>query len=140
MIKLFNRSNVLFDIAKAKTKELQEVIDEKPALIQNKFLKIIPDNPKSPMIMGMGDYRHLIYYPADSVPYLHQYETAIKFIEILDGELFDELTGRRYEAGDTLTIYPGEEVKPYTKNQEAYVKVTSSIPDSVSTKNQSLKI
>lgn len=127
------KSNLLFDAAKAKVGALTNAFDKgiRKYLEQNRFFRIIENDPKSPLIMGMGSNRHLIYYPSYSSPYVHQYETSIKDVEILDGEIWDKLTQKRYKAGDKFKIYPGEQIEPYTKEKECYVKVHVTSVDSI---------
>lgn len=129
----FEKRNSLFDAALSKVEALNNALqaDVKTHLEQNKFFKIEPQEENSPLIMGMGGNKHLIYYPKNSFPYLHSYETLIKYIEVLDGTLFDELTGRVFKKGEKFKIYPGEEIKPYTKNSEAYVRVCVSNKDTL---------
>ena len=127
------KPNPLFEAVMAKTKALNQALLEgvKPSIDQNKFFRIIENDSKSPLIMGMGENRHLIYYPANSTPYIHEYETSIKNVEVLDGKVYDKLTGKEYVAGDKIVLYPGEKVQPYTKDLEAYVKVNVSSIDSI---------
>ena len=127
------KKNTLFDAALSKVSALTIAIEsgEKPYLEQNKFFQIVKDDPKSPMIMGMGGNKHLIYYPANSTPYLHTYDTQIKYVEILAGEIFDKLTDKKYIQGDRFKIYPGQEIEPYTKDAEAYVRVCVSSSDTI---------
>lgn len=127
------KKNALFDVARTKVSSLKNAFDSetKPDLEQNRFIQIIPNDPKSPLIMGLGNNKHLIYYPANSTPYLHQYETSMKKVEILGGKIKDKLTERVYKEGDTLTIYPNDLIEPYTEDIECYVKVTVTQIDSI---------
>lgn len=131
---IFSKKKVtLFDIVLQKTKEMNNALTGviKPKLIHHKFIPIIDGNPKSPMIMGMGNNQHLIYYPKNSEPYLHQYEESIKFVEILSGEIFDKITEKVYRKGDKFKIYPKTNIQPYTKDVECTVKVIVSKIDSI---------
>ena len=107
------KKDILFQTAKNKVTNLTTVIEEgvKPDLIQNRFIRIVENNPNSPLIMGLGENKHLIFYPANSTPYLHQYETSIKYVEVLSGEIFDQLTEKRYKSGDRFKILPGVQIK-----------------------------
>lgn len=127
------KKNPIFEAAKAKVNALSDAFDNgiKKYLEQNKFFRIIHNDPNSPLIMGMGDNKHLIYYPKNSTPYLHQFETSIKFVEILDGEIWDKLTGRHYKVGDRFKIYPSDQIQPYTKDSECYVRVCVTSIDSI---------
>jgi archaellum component FlaG (FlaF/FlaG flagellin family) len=119
------KKNILFEAAKSKVLDLKNAFVDglKKSLEQNKFFKIIPNDPNSPFIMGMGENKHLIYYPKNSTPYIHQYENSIKKVQIIDGKIYDKLTDKVYSIGDIIKIYPGEKFQPYTKNEECYVQV-----------------
>ena len=127
------KKNILFEAAKSKVSALKDAFVDgvKQSLEQNKFFQIIPNDPKSPMIMGMGENKHLIYYPKNSTPYLHQYETSIKVVQILGGEIWDKMTEKVYKVGDIIKVYPGENLQPYTKDQECYLRVCVTQVDSV---------
>lgn len=127
------KQNLLFEAAKSKVSDLRNAFVDglKKSLEQNKFLQIIPNDPKSPIIMGMGENKHLIYYPKNSTPYLHQYENSIKTVQIIDGKIWDKLTDKVYSVGDIIKIYPGENLQPYTKDQECYVQVCVTDIDSI---------
>lgn len=119
------KSNHIFEAARMKVSALADAFQSqsKTSLEKNRFFKVIENDPKSPMIMGMGDKMHLIYYPENSTPYLHKYESSIKDVEVLDGEIFDELSGKKYVKGDKFQVFAGTEVKPYTLDKECYIKV-----------------
>ena len=125
--------NVLFEAAKSKVSTLKDAFVDglKEDLEQNKFFQIIPNDPKSPIIMGMGNNKHLIYYPKNSTPYLHQYENSMKTAKIIDGKIWDKLTDKVYSVGEIIKIYPGENLQPYTKDQECYVQVCVTKIDSI---------
>lgn len=127
------KKSVLFDFVLDRTKQLNESFSNEvhPKLSQNKFMRIIEGDKNSPLIMGLGENKHLIYYPKNSTPYLHRYETSIKFVEVLSGEIYDELTGRKFVKDDQFKIYPEDQIKPYTKDRECYVKVCVSEVDSI---------
>lgn len=127
------RRNPIFEAAKAKVEALSNafVSGSKVHLDQNRFYRIIGNDPNSPLIMGMGEKRHLIYYPKNSTPYLHEHETSIKYVEILDGEIWDKLSGKSYTAGDSFKLYPTDQIEPYTKDQECYVRVKITSIDSI---------
>jgi hypothetical protein len=127
------KKNHLFDAAIFKINSLNDFFtsEERPELQQNRFMQIIPNNPKSPLIMGLGDKKHLIYYPSFSAPYIHQYETSIKNVEILGGTIKDKITGKIYKEGDKFTLYPEDVIEPYTLESECYVKVTVDHIDSI---------
>lgn len=127
------KKDPLFEVARHKVSALSSAFEKgvKPELEHNKFNKIIPNDPKSPLIMGMGANRHLIYYPENSTPYLHKYETYIKYVEILHGEVIDQITGKKYVQGQKFKIYPGDELKPYTINCDAYIRVCVSTQDTI---------
>lgn len=127
------KQNLLFEAAKSKVSDLRNAFVDglKKSLEQNKFLQIIPNDPKSPIIMGMSENKHLIYYPKNSTPYLHQYENSIKTVQIIDGKIWDKLTDKVYSVGDIIKIYPGENLQPYTKDQECYVQVCVTDIDSI---------
>lgn len=125
------KKNTLFDAAMNKVSSLSKSLsNDSSDLIPNKWMQIIPEDPNSPMIMGIGDNKHLIYYPPNSTPYLHKYETSVKFVEILSGYIKDLVSGKEYKTGDKIKIYPGDNVQPYTGEKAAYVRVcVSSIDD-----------
>lgn len=126
------RKNTLFDASLQKVKSLSKSLaSDTPGLITNKWMPIIPYDKNSPMIMGMGENRHLIFYPPNSTPYLHQYEESIKFVEILSGQLTDLITGKTYVTGYRLKIYPRTNIQPYTNDKPAYVRVCVSNVDSI---------
>ena len=111
------KNNVLFNAARQKVNSLSSHINDGEmgiSLDKNKWLSIIPNDPKSPMIMGMGENKHLIYYPEFSTPYLHQYEKSIKFVEVLSGVVFDKVTGKKYSSGAKIKIYPNSKIEPFT--------------------------
>ncbi len=132
---LFSKRNqTLFNAARTKVTSLSKAIDkghQGTILEKNKWFQIVPNDPKSPMLMGMGTNKHLIFYPAHSTPYLHSYEESYKFVEILSGEIWDKLTGNKYETGDRFKIPPGASVQPYTKTKEAYLRVCVSAVDTI---------
>lgn len=129
------KKDPLFAFALSKVKSIRDGIEStegiKPYLQQNKFLRIIEGESKSPLIMGMGENQHLIYYPENSIPYLHSYTNQYKNVEILHGEVWDKLTGKKYVKGDKFKILPGQEVQPYTLANEAYVRVIVSNRDTL---------
>lgn len=128
------RDQTLFNAARSKVNSLSAFLDDNNPIVsveKNKWVKILPNDSSSPMIMGLEENKHLIYYPKHSTPYLHQYEESIKFLEILTGEIFDKLTGKVYTKGDQLKIYPRTNIQPYTKNLECTVKVTVSQVDDI---------
>lgn len=127
------KANHIFDAAKAKVEALSNAFESgsKVHLDQNRFYRIIENDPNSPLIMGMGENRHLIYYPKNSTPYLHEHETSIKYVEIIDGEIWDKLTEKVYRAGDKFKLYPTDSIEPYTKDRECYVRVKITSIDSI---------
>lgn len=133
-MKIFGKKELgLFDAVLSRTKELNKSFELgiKPKLQENKLVRIIEGDEHSPLIMGLGNNKHLIYYPKHSTPYLHQYEDSIKFVEILSGEIFDKLTGKIYTKGDRFKIYPEHKIQPYTKDRDCSVRVTVSKVDSI---------
>lgn len=125
------KSSPIFDAAKTKVAALVDALDTKVELDQNKFFKMIEGDPNSPLIMGIGDNRYLIFYPKNSSPYLHKFETSVKDVEILDGEIWDRLSGKVYKAGDKFKLHPSDNIEPYTKNSECYVRVHITTIDSI---------
>jgi len=120
------KNNVLFDAARQKVDSLTAHIKDAEqgiSLDQNKWVKIIEGDSNSPMIMSMSDNKHLIYYPAFSTPYSHNYEKSIKFVEVLSGVIFDKISGKKYVSGDKFKIYPNTEILPFTTFLDAYVRV-----------------
>jgi hypothetical protein len=127
VMNIFRRKNdLLFDLILSKTKELNSFFtsEVRPELVPNKFIQIIEGDQNSPLIMGYKENQHIIYYPKNSTPYLHQFEDSIKNVEILSGEIFDKITGKKYVKGDSLEILPNTHIQPYTENLECTVKVT----------------
>lgn len=127
VMRIFGRKNdLLFDLLLSKTKELNSFLtaEVRPQLVPNKFIQIIRGDQNSPLIMGLEENQHLIYYPKNSTPYLHQFEDSIKKVEILTGEIFDKITGKKYVKGDRLEILPNTHIQPYTEDMECTVKVT----------------
>ena len=128
------KRNIIFEAARAKINELVDIIGaglEGIALDQNKWHRIIPNDPQSPMIMGLGENKHLIYYPENSTPYSHNYENSIKFVEVLSGTIYDKKTGESWKQGDKRKIYPEDMVEPYTTDSEAYVRVCVTVVDTI---------
>lgn len=127
------RKNDIFEFtmnwAKCKRAAIEGRIDLK--LEKNKFVSLIDSDPKSPILMGMGNNKHLIYYPSYSTPYLHSQEKSVKQVEILDGEIWDSLSGKKYVTGDKFDICPGHMIEPYTKSKECYVRVTITQIDDI---------
>jgi hypothetical protein len=131
---LNKKNNVLFNVARQKVNSLSSHINDGKmgiSLDKNKWQPVIPNDPKSPMIMGMGENKQLIYYPEFSTPYLHQYEKSIKFIEVLSGVVFDKVTGKKYVSGDMLKIYPHTEIESFTTFLDAYVRVCVTEVDEI---------
>lgn len=131
---IFNRKkDVLFDALLSRTKELNQSLQlgVKPQIKLFKFTPIIESDDKSPLIMGLGENKHLIYYPKQSTPYLHQHEKSIKYVEILTGQIYDQVTGNTYTKGDQFKIYPQNKIQPYTTDSECTVKVTVSQVDDI---------
>lgn len=120
------KKNTLFDIAMQRVSQLKDCIQDGMALEKNNWRKIIQNDPNTPMIMGMGGNKHLIYYPPNSTPYAHSYADLYKYIEILSGQITDQKTGKVYRTGDRIKLAPGQEVVPYTQNKESYVRVCVS--------------
>ena len=120
------KKNTIFEIAKQKLQAIKENIQSEVIpmnLEKNKWFKVLPNEAKSPLIMKISEDSHLIYYPANSVPYTHAIESKCKFVDILSGQVFDELSGKRYITGQRFKIFPGDQLRPYTGDSEAYVKV-----------------
>lgn len=131
---IFNRKkDPIFDAVLSRTKELNRSFEDgaKPVMHKNRFVRIIDGDSKSPMVMGLGLNKHLIFYPKHSTPYLHKYETSIKFVEILSGKINDRVSGMSYKTGDRFKIYPGQLIQPYTTDSECYVRVCVTEVDSV---------
>lgn len=131
------KDQTLFNVARAKVNSLTEYFDETSASIsleKNKWFQIIPDDPKSPMLMGMGTNAHLIYYPENSTPYKHSFEGSFKSVEILSGEVWDLTTGKKFVKGDKITITPETVIEPFTRDKEAYVRVLVTKVDTIWTK------
>lgn len=130
---LFSSKNDIFDFTMSWARATRAAIDGKInlKLEKNRFVSLIKDDPKSPVLMGMGCNKHLIYYPSFSTPYLHSQEKSVKKIEILDGEIFDLISGKKYVTGDKFDLIPGENIQPYTKNKECYVRVTITQIDDI---------
>lgn len=126
------KPNPLYEVALNKIEDLAKALSSgNRSLIRNKWMPILPDNPKSPLIMGMSENEHLIYYPPFSTPYEHKFETSIKTVEILSGKVTDMVTKKVYKTGDKTKIYPGDEPQPYTGEEPAYVKVTITHIDDI---------
>jgi len=118
------KKDKIFEAAVKKISSLNEyVTSDKSKVMQNKWFRIVEDDPKSPMLMGMSENEHLIYYPENSTAYKHHYETSIKEVEILSGIVYDKFTNKSFKTGDRLTLGPGDEIQPYTQELPAYVKV-----------------
>lgn len=126
------KKNTLFDAALSKVGSLSDSIsNDDPKVIKNKWTRIIPDDPNSPTVMGMGDNEHLIYYPPNSTPYHHQHEETVKNVEIISGEVHDLISGKTFKAGDKFKVYSSDNIQPYTNETPAYVKVIVSKIDSI---------
>lgn len=120
------KKDLLFNAARKKVSSLSSFIEQgenKVNLDKNKWVSIIDHDPNSPMIMGMGENKHLIYYPPFSTPYLHQYEKSIKYAKILSGTIFDKVSGKKYRKDDDLKIMPQTKIQPFTLADDAYVWV-----------------
>jgi len=61
---------------------------------ENSFVKMFPNDPKSPAIYWMAKDQYFIRYPANSKPYSHKFHDKCKFIECLSGKLFVENSKR----------------------------------------------
>ena len=118
------KKNTLFEIAMEGVSNLHKrIADGIQTLEKNKWRKIIESDPNSPLIMGMGTNKHMIYYPCNSTPYAHSYSDRFKYIEVLSGQITDQKTNKVYQTGSRIKLSPGQEVVPFTTNREAYIKV-----------------
>jgi len=84
---------------------------------------VYPNDKNSPKIMGLSDNSHLIFYPKYSTPYVHILDEKCKFVSVVEGTVFDKVTEKIYTKGDKIKIYPESNCVPYTKGQEAYLRV-----------------
>lgn len=85
----------------------------------------------SPKVMQLDDgkestKRFLIYYPENSTPYPEDVVDKFKLARILDGEIWDEITDKKYEKDDLIYVKPGEKFLPKTKDQDCHVLVEVS--------------
>lgn len=127
MDKLFaSKKSPMYDIAKMKIENIRQGLESEVRpfeLEKNKWFKILPNDEKSPMIMQLTEKSHLIFYPKNSAPYQHSLETKCKFVEILSGVVYDAISGTKHSAGAKIKVMPGDQLKPYTLENEAYVRV-----------------
>ena len=135
---IFGRSSsekILYDAAISamervgkKIKVLTERGVEEVVLDHHVWHIIVPGDPFSPKIMGITDDISFIYYPKHSSPYTHKLLDKCKFVTILSGEIFDEVSGRKFSAEKTndgnpfcIKIKPTDNFRPYTRGHECYV-------------------
>lgn len=103
------------------------------SLEQNVWHYMDINDPKSVKMMQLsqeGDkQRILVHYPKDSSPYKDPNIGKYKFGEVISGEIYDEITGKKFKANrggknDTIEVGPLDKFKPKTeKDKECYVLV-----------------
>jgi hypothetical protein len=87
------------------------------------LVRIVENDPNSPILINISENKKLIYYPENSTPYENQVIGKCKFIRVIDGCIYDENSGQSLKVGDTLKIRPSDNYRPYTKNCKAIVEV-----------------
>lgn len=123
------KRNILYETAMESTKaistlfklykegELDIHIDE------HAFIKMFPDDPKSPAMYWIDDNQYIIRYPANSKPYSHHFKDKCKFIECLSGKLFDANSDFKLFKGDRIKVTPEDNYAPYTMDETCYLRV-----------------
>jgi len=120
------KDDIRYTVARERIDKLILEINNQPiphSIEQNKMIKVYPDNQNSPIVMGMGSDRFLVYYPKNSIPYHHKISGKEKIVEILDGCIYDQITGKKYNQGDKFKIRSAQDFIPATKDCECYVRV-----------------
>ena len=85
---------------------------------------IFPNDRKSPRVTNVGDNSKLIFYPKNSTPYTDIMTVKPKEVFVLEGNLYDENHPENiFQAKDKYRIFPNQNVRPYTKDEEALVFV-----------------
>lgn len=91
---------------------------------KNIFHKIFPNDPKSPAIHWIEEGKqYIIFYPANSRPYNHNFKDKCKFLEVLRGVLYDANSDAKFFKGDKLKVTPKDMYAPYTESEECYLRV-----------------
>lgn len=125
-----SKKDTLFDAAMSAANSFATLLtlrsegDIQIELEKNIFHKIFPNDPASPAIHWIEKGKqYLIYYPANSRPYDHNYKDKCKFVECLSGVLYDANSDKKLFKGDTLKVEPNSNYAPYTMDNECYLKV-----------------
>lgn len=87
------------------------------------LVRIIENDPKSPLLINISENKKFIYYPENSTPYENKVIGKCKFIKVVDGCIYDENSNSTLKAGDKIKISPLDNYRPYTKNCKAIVEV-----------------
>jgi hypothetical protein len=103
-----------------KKEERCKVISDK----KNHFHKIFPHSEKSPRVMWISDDQYIVYYPAFSKKYTYEAESKCRFIEVLQGVIFDERNNKKYTKGERIKLTSSETAIPYTQSVECYLRVS----------------
>jgi len=98
---------------------------------QNAFVKMFPNDPKSPAIYWMTKDQYIIRYPAHSKPYSHKFHDKCKFIECISGKLFVENSNVKLFKGDRIKVTPEDNFKPFTLEDVCYLRVCIGPCDSI---------
>lgn len=114
-----------FEIAKEIVKCM--IKDEQEGNCQlehNKWNKIIPKDLFSPMVMGLEDSSHMVYYPKFSTPYEFEVNSVPAIVEVLSGNIYEKYSGKTYKKGQKIKFGPFVKLMPFTRNEEARVRVS----------------
>jgi hypothetical protein len=90
---------------------------------ENLFVKIFPNDPKSPAIYWVDKNQYIIRYPPHSKPYSHSFDDKCKFIECLSGKLFDANSNMKIFNGDKIKVHPKDNFAPYTMDESCYLRI-----------------
>ena len=74
--------------------------------------------------MGMENESHMVYYPKYSTPYDFPIGEECIFVEVMHGELYEKYSGKKYREGDKVKFGPNIKIMPYTRNNDARIKVS----------------
>jgi hypothetical protein len=120
------KEDIRYKVARERVDNLILKINNQPAPLdidQNTVIHVYPGKKNSPVVMSMGKDKFLIYYPQNSIPYHHKIEGKEKMVQILDGCIYDETTGKKYIEGEKFVIKSNQDFIPITKDCECYVRV-----------------
>lgn len=96
-------------------------------LNQNEWKYMDINDSHSPRMMQISKkgeaQKILVYYPEHSTPYKDKFVDKYKLAQIWDGEIYDEVSGKKYVKDDIIEVCPMDKFSPVTKDHECYVIV-----------------